>query len=192
MGLDSVELIVSFENYFDVVIADKEAENIVTVQDAVNCIARLLNISNKDESLKQSLFEKLKSKLIELKLTNETLSLNDTIFTRLQPENKETWEAVEQHLNLKMDVPSIPKKNLLERTLNYKFFEPNYNWLSITADQFITATIALNHEIFVQKGNIKCIYEILVVVIGITADKNGLDIYEVQPDKGFVQDLGIS
>ena len=39
-SLEQIELIMEFEDVFDVMISDRMAETIVTIQDAVNCVDR--------------------------------------------------------------------------------------------------------------------------------------------------------
>lgn len=52
MGLDSVELLISFENYFNIQVPDKEAEEIRTVQEMVDCVGSHLAITKYGEELK--------------------------------------------------------------------------------------------------------------------------------------------
>jgi acyl carrier protein len=42
MGLDTVELIVSIEDHFEIRIPDPVAENLDTVQDIVNCVYSMI------------------------------------------------------------------------------------------------------------------------------------------------------
>lgn len=191
MGLDSVELIVSFENHFDIAIPDGEAENIVTVQDAAHCIAQHLKVTSTDENLKQDLFEKLKRTLMQLQLCDAHFNYKEAIFARLNPNDLVAWQAIEKVFNGNLQKPIREKKGGWADAFSFVFYKPNYHWLTITVEQFILANCALNYAHFIQKEKIKSYYEILAIVIGLTSDKCGLDVYEVRPNLSFVMDMGI-
>ncbi|MBT1688682.1 acyl carrier protein [Dawidia soli] len=48
MGLDSVELVIRVEKYFDIAIPDKEAAEIVTVQDFADCVYTKVTLNKGD------------------------------------------------------------------------------------------------------------------------------------------------
>lgn len=48
MGLDSVELVIRAEKYFDIAIPDQEAAEIVTVQDFVDCVYTKVTLNKGD------------------------------------------------------------------------------------------------------------------------------------------------
>jgi len=190
MGLDSVELLVSFENYFNIRISDLEAEKIGSVGEMVNCVSKHLNITNQDESLKQDFFEKLKSTLIQNELADKSLSYTDRIFSILDPDNKETWAKISKQLDLRIPQPFREADTFLKKVF-FSGWRPKYNWKDVSVDQFITAICADNYEKFIDPKSFKTKYEILVAITAITSDKLGLDVYEVQPEKQFAEDFGI-
>lgn len=105
MGLDSVELLISFENYFSIQISDSQAEKIQTVQEMVDCVSRTLAISYPDTSLKETLFEKLKAILMQSGLADNSFSLSDKIFSILNPDDKESLIKLSERLNLQIPEP---------------------------------------------------------------------------------------
>lgn len=192
MGLDSVELVMEVEDYFAISIPDAEAQNIYTVQNMVDCIARHLSVSSNDERFKHALFEKIKSFLIENKKADHSLSIFDSIFDFLDPDDTLLWTKLSVALGLELPVPYRAEKGFFQNVLPAIFGKPDYNWKTISVDAFITAVAANNYKKVIDTGSITNSYEILISVIGITVYKLGLDMYEVQPHKSFVNDFGIS
>lgn len=191
MGLDSVELLVSFEKYFNIQVSDLEAEKIRTVQEMVECVATHLKISNAGEELKLELFEKLRSQLIQIGVANQNLKLTDKIFILLDPNDKEKWKIISDRLSLNIPEPFIESNSIINKVFRTITWRPRYNWQTITVDQFITAIYADNYEKIIDNNTIKSKYEILIAIVAITVDKIGVDLYEVQPEKSFVNDFGI-
>jgi hypothetical protein len=190
MGLDSVELLLAFEQYFNIQIPDKEAEKIETVQDMVNTVSRHLNITSENFILRDTILKKLNTVLFDSQLLTTPLSYCELIFKTLDPKNKTTWLEISRQLDLQLPIPFMEKNNLAARVFG-KGWIPRYNWETITTQQFITATCASNHEKLINKENLTTLYEILVVTTTITVDRLGVDFYEVQPEKSFVMDFGI-
>ncbi len=190
MGLDSVELLMSFEKYFEIEVSDLEAEKIRSVEEMVDCVARHLKISNQKTPLKSSIFKKLESILIQEKLVDNSLSLSDTIFSIIDPDDRELWEKLSKELELQIPVPFRGADTFFKNLL-FSGWHPNYDWKKITTDQFITAICAYNYEKLIDPKSIKNTYEILIAITAITSDNIGVDLYEVEPHKRFVDDLGI-
>ena len=191
MGLDSVELLVSFENYFDIQVSDLEAVNITTVQEMVDSVAKHLAISSNSVALKLELFEKLKSQLIQIGIADKKLNLTDRIFSVLDLNDKETLKTLSDNLDLNIPQPFIDSDNIIKKVFHSITWRPRYDWKTVTVDQFITAILADNYEKVINNKSIKSKYEIFISVIAITVDKIGVDVYEVQPEKKFVSDFGI-
>ena len=63
MGLDSVELLMEWEKYFDIQIPDPVAQKISTVQNAVDYFSTILDISDDSTILKDKIFEKLQQSI---------------------------------------------------------------------------------------------------------------------------------
>lgn len=61
----------------------------------------------------------------------------------------------------------------------------------ITAGQFVDVICAHHFRALTSAANIKSKYEIYIIVMGITADKTGVDYYDILPNKSFTGDFGI-
>ena len=194
MGLDSVELLMEVEKFFDINIPDLEAEKIYTIQNMVDSVAGHLNITNESMKLRDSIFEKVVEGIHEIGWTAKAIELSDYISSCIPANNKEDWKALSKCLKLSVPKPddgknygnkiSVKLKNLLS-------WSPDYNWEEITIEQFVAAVCANNYLDLIEKTSIRNKYEIYIAVMAITVDKIGVDYYEVGPDKSFTSDLGV-
>ena len=194
MGLDSVELVMEVEKYFGISIPDPEAEKIYTLQAMVDTVARHINVTDNSTELRDNIFERVNQALLKLGLTETPVELTEHISTYLSPNNKETWEAFKNEMQLdipKPDTVNRDSKKLIDKIKVAIKWTPMYDWLSITVDQFIAAICANNHEELIDKLHIKSTYEIYIDVTAITVDKIGVDHYEIAPEKSFTTDLGL-
>ncbi len=190
MGLESVALVMAIEDYFGIKIADAEAEQIHTVQDFTDCIAKQLQVTQEYSQLKDDLYEKLKSLWITNEVSDKSFTLNALVSVFLDPHDTAQWNRVYLQIKLKLPDPVLKHENMLSKTFR-KVWKPPYEWQTLTVDDFIRAVCALNYEKLIDPKNIQSTFEILVTITGITADRLGLDIYGVQPHKSFVNDFGI-
>ncbi len=191
MGLDSVELLMGFENYFGIQIPDLEAEKIITVQDMVDSVANHLKITSTDSSLKTNLLAKINNSLENIGLITTPLSNANSIFQILLPYHDDTWKKLSDQLGLKLPKPELEPKIFGSKFLHLITGGPRYNWQNITTEQFIQAICAENYEKLINPNEIKNTFEILLVIAAITVEKTGIDPYEVEPGKTFTRDFGI-
>ena len=70
-------------------------------------------------------------------------------------------------------------------------WKSNYDWNSISVERFIDAVCAANYKSLVNQDAISSKYEIYIAVMGITAEKIGIDYFEILPEKSFTSDLGV-
>ena len=195
MGLDSIELVVEIERYFGIQIPDREAEKIITVQAMVDTVARHLNITDDSTELRDNILERVNQAFLKLGITSAVIPLTANISPFLSPNNKEVWMAFKRELHLDVPKPETLKpesSKLIDKIKNAVNWKPMYDWTSITVDQFVTAICASNHEVLIDRTQIKSTYEIYVAVIAITVEKIGVDYFEITPEKSFADDLGVS
>ncbi len=192
MGLDSVELLVEWEKYFNIQISDLEAEKISTVQNAVDCISSHLNISENNLTLRDSVFAILKNQIKDKAVTNKSIELTDLVFKILDPNKKELWKELSQNINLSIPEFSFASNNTLSRKIISKIiWIPGYDYKEITFERLIDAICAENLKKLINPTYITSKYEIYIAITAITVDKNGIDYYEVSPSKTFTHDFGI-
>ncbi len=191
MGLDSVELLVEWEKYFNIQIPDPEAEKILTVQDAVDCVSRHLHILRYETTLQDEVFNRVQTALANIDLKNSYTK--DDFFCRKVPVNVEKfWTIFESELKLK--VPKPPKDSE-DRFFGNKIFtaslREDFKYTEMTFGQLTDVICATNSEKFVNNKNIRSKYEIYIAIMTMTVEKIGIDPYSFRPEKTFTGDFGI-
>lgn len=186
MGLDSVELLMSFENYFSIEVSDIEAEKIRTVQEMIDSVANHRKIESENYRLKDKVLLLLKEHL--------SIKEGDFIFIQYSATDKQFWKGLEIAIGLTIPLPSLALEN--EKTLIDKLFssitwKPLYAWKEINLLRFCEVVCFANYEKLVNPQEIRSKFEIYTAIAGITVDKIGLDFYEIFPDKTFTDDFGI-
>ncbi|WP_307734882.1 hypothetical protein [Chitinophaga nivalis] len=193
MGLDTVELIIAIENYFQIAIPDAEAEKIYTLRDMARVVARHLQITTEHTGLQEQLLQQVAGGIRSSVLTDREIALTDLVSTYLSPGATASWSIFTQQLLLQVPVPEIaPAGNRFSDRLKRAFrSSPTYDWATITIEQFIAVMAACNSRVLIDPKNISSTYEIYVIVASITVEQTGVDPYETGPDKSFTDDLGI-
>ncbi|WP_300674411.1 hypothetical protein [Soonwooa sp.] len=190
MGLDSVELLFQFEKKFQIVISDEEAAKLFTLEDATNTIAQHKNVTkttcSKIETIKTEIFDTLKQVATIL-----NMSPNDKISSVLNAHNKGAWNAFEEATKYKIKKPYFDSKSKTSILSKLQFWKPNYDWNELTIEEFIDGILIFNYELIVDFINPNGIDEIYIGVAGLTADRTGIDVYDIKPFKSFTRDLGI-
>lgn len=188
MGLDSVELVMSWEEYFSISIPDREAEKINTVQDAVNCIARHCQLNQNTSTIKFEIQNKLISAIQELKNDRKLIYENQLIFEIIPFKDYTSWQFISKSIGLKL--PLAIENTFLNNVIK-KVFPARINPSQTDISRFTDLICAVNYNQILTKGPSKNEYEILIAIMGISIEKLGLDPFEVFPDKSFVNDFGI-
>lgn len=186
MGLDSIELLVSFEEYFSIEIPNLEAEKISTVQNMVDSVAAHKAIVEESQELKKSVEAIFRQNL--------NLSENDTLFNLYHPSDKNFWTDLEKKTDLKISLPDWKHDATntgISRIFMWMKWKPDYDWKEINFNRFCEVVCFNNYEKLIKPNLIKSKYEIYVAIAGITVEKTGVDCYEIFPQKAFVSDFGI-
>jgi acyl carrier protein len=194
MGLDSVELLIDFENYFNVSISNDEACALTTIQESVDCIGRHLHVVSEKKSVQIKLlnlldtaFKKFYGKLINVHLSS-------LVCEYYNPKDVEQKKFVEEIIEL--EIPLFQVKGRFSNSLLGKLsrpfrWAPTYDWSIVTVEQFIDAICAHNLDRVIDRTHISETYEIYLAVSRLTVNKLGVDYLEVSPEKSFTSDLGI-
>lgn len=192
MGLDSVELLVEWEKYFNIQISDLEAEKISTVQNAVDCISSHLNISENNLTLRNSIFVLVRDHINNIANIKKSIELTDLVYEIIDPHKKEIWLKLSENINLTIPEFSFASNNTFSRKIISKIiWIPGYDYKEVTFERLVDAICAENFEKLINQDNITSKYEVYIAVTAITVNKNGIDYYEVEPPKTFHHDFGI-
>jgi acyl carrier protein len=193
MGLDSVELLMEWEKYFDIQIPDLVAEKINTVQNAVDAISTILNLTDEKADLKDNIFGRLQNAVSKTVATNPSISQSDLVYKVFPDNNKQTWTSISTELGL--EIPFPPTKSddnsLKTKVLTILNWTPKFNYAELTFSDLTDIICGNNSQSLINAKSIKTKYEIYIVLMAITVDKIGIDIYEFKPDKTFTGDFGI-
>lgn len=194
MGLDSVELLMEMENYFGISISDSEAEKIYTVQQMVDTVARIKNITDDSTGLRDAVLERVNKALIKLAIISQPLHSAECISAYLAPEKTAEWSEFVKELQLEIPRPNSTKRSdssIINKIKEVFHWSPMYDWHSLTVSQFVYAICAMNYEVLLPNGLISTKDEIYIAVVAITVSKIGVEYYEISPEKSFTSDLGI-
>src|ERR1700741_5460898 len=107
MGLDSVELIIELENFFEIVISDKAAGEIGTIQEAADCISTLVKYTDRGINHKVEITKRLVDILSGLSVAALPISTDDKIFYVLPIAEQQNWKTVAGLLNYELPVPFL-------------------------------------------------------------------------------------
>jgi hypothetical protein len=191
MGLDSVELIMNIEKHFDVRILNAEAEQLLTVQDVSELVAkhRPLVIDPYDirSAVRQSLLDAVG--MDGTQPSDDQLFL--TAFDGLKP--KELWS---KWASTGLKMPTLPPagQGASKPSWRDKIFP---RWASgrtvdqLTLGQLIDGVVARNHMSLIDPLKPRSRYEILMAVIGISSDSLGIPELEIRATDSYTKDLGV-
>jgi len=186
MGLDSVELLMSFENYFSIEVSDIEAEKIRTVKEMIDSVARHRQIQSDNYDLREKVLLLFKKHL--------SVKENEFVFIQYPAADKQFWKELEMEVALTIPLPTLAledKKSLVDKLFSSIAWKPRYEWKEIGLMRFCEVVCFANYQKLVNPQEITSKFEIYTAIAGITEDKIGLDFYEIFPNKTFADDFGI-
>lgn len=185
MGLDSVELLVSFEKYFSISVPDLEAEKIRSVQNMMDSVSIHRRIESTSVKLKMDVLEKLKQ---EIQMSDE-----EKIYLKHHPSEKNFWIELEKRLELKIPLPywNSESNNRFSGIFKWLKYKPDYDWKDITVIRLAEVICFSNYKKLISPSAIENQFEIYVAIAGITQELCGIDFFEILPEKTFVGDFGI-
>lgn len=188
MGLDSVELVMAWEEFFKVEITDMEAEKISTIKDATDCISDHINFKNREADIKEDTLKRLNNTLLNLNVVQVPVS-NEQLIVELIPfEDFSIWNEIS--LDMKYQLPSPYLTSPVGKIMN-TMLSGRYDHKGTTVERFVELICAINFEKMLDRDNIRDKFEVLIGVMGMTIDKIGSNPYEVFTGSKFVHDLGI-
>lgn len=195
MGLDSVELLMDVERYFNIAIPNEEAEQITTVQEMTDCVARHLKTDSTENILFDNVVEKLRKAFAhsDLVFPSEDPS-SKKIADYLDPGDKTIWAKLEKDIALVIPKPELqtkPNNTWKSRFRSLVTMNPMYEWSEISIWNFISSICICNMEKLIDRHHIRNWFEIYIAVGGITVERIGVDCYEIAPEKSFTNDLGV-
>ena len=196
MGLDSVELIMSVEDKFEIRIEDSEAEKINTVQDFADCVYNKIKVNPTDKCLAQNVFYQFKKAIQNLKLTELEILPTSKISDLLnQSELMTNWTKLEIELGLKLPVlVAIDFNHNLGthvKLFGIKTIKRNTPVTKGTLINLVDWSISLNYHKLIDVKKITNKYEVERIIAGIISENIGIPISEIELKHIIAQDLGV-
>lgn len=194
MGLDTVELVMEFENYFGISIPNADAESLHNIQSVVEYVSSVLNIYEETSGLKEITLDRLIKALQVLNGNTEEIKAADLIGILLNPQDHFQLARLSNEIGF-----PIPELNVRPNTHKSKWvvmlsklsLQPIFDWSLVTVDRLNDAINMFNIDKLVDKRNLASKYEIYLAVGQLTIDKSGVDYLEIEPGKSFTSDLGL-
>jgi acyl carrier protein len=191
MGLDTVELAMSFERYFNLEIPDAVSEKIYTVGDTATWLSQQLGVAGQRQSAaRAAVAEQLLSKLPPGSTEAAPLCQvfpNASALKTYRQALRERYGLVLPPLSPLQAAPVAPSlwERLTGRTL------PRVpHWYTQTVAELIDWTVAFNYEKLLVPP-FASQYEVEQAVIGLTSDQSGVPVEGICLQSSFTNDLGM-
>ena len=175
MGLDTVELIMQFENHFNIRFKDEDIQQISRVGEISNLICQMIDITSENKEEFNSLYA-----LFQDYFGNH-IQLADKISNYLQVNN---FQDLSNFLNLKIKNYSNILKYIF---LDYHFIK----WEELTVEEFINAILITNCKHLFDNNSPKTQYQVYLIVGSIILDRIGCPVYDIQPYASITRNLRI-
>lgn len=171
MGLDSVELVLRFEDTFGIEIPDADAEKITTVKDVTNYVFSKVEHTDQNTCLTQQAFYFLRRSFMQyLQIPRLFICPKAKLDSILPKENRK--DAL-QHLKNEAGIDIRLKKSIFS------------TGVESVAD--LAKHLALNHPTLFKKAWTR--RQVARLVRDITIDETGVE--DVKPKMRFIEDIGI-
>lgn len=185
MGLDSVELVMEWEDFFGIKIPDLEASKMATVADAENYISTQVNYINQGTNIKDIVLKNLTAGFSELNLK---ISSDNLVFDVVGSNEEVLWRKLSSLV--KYELP-LPFSSSTAGKWYDKLFPTKVNFGEVTLERYVDLICAINYQALVRP-EVKNQYEVMIAVMGITIEKIGVSPFEVFLTSRFTNDLGIN
>jgi acyl carrier protein len=181
MGLDSVELILAFEEEFGVDIPNEDAEQMVTVGDVYEWLKIRLASADPIACLTQRIFYKLRRALVENYSLQRRSITPDTRLTDLLTldEVKEGWPFLQMFIDLR-----TPKFKVANEILGFRLTDD-----TLKMRELVDSLIAINREALSPQRESEA--EIWNRLVRVVVRQINARPEEVKPEARFTRDLGV-
>jgi len=191
MGLDTVELIMSFERYFGLAVPDSEAEKINTVGDVAAWFSQQLGVAGQQRSaVRVAVAKQLLSELPPG--ATEATPLRQ-LLPAAQALNGYRY-ALRNRYGLMLPPlsapPPTPAPPSLWERLTGRQLPKAPHWHTQTLAELIDWTVAANYEVLLVPP-LASQYEVAQAAIGITSYSSGVPVEEIRLHSSFTNDLGL-
>jgi acyl carrier protein len=218
MGLDTVELVMAFEEEFDIAIENKDAEQMETPGNVADYIISRVRTSSDDPCHSQNGFYRIRAILTdEFDRPPEAIHPNTLLEDIITGDIRDGWARIEGAIGID-NFPKLQRSPLLVQSavlgvpglISVSLYYSGFSGLLAIAGFFIMAAIAdqltsnLRSRIPPRLSTVSALIpfltststrvwsreQVLARVLEITADQLDIRIEEIGEDSHFVRDLG--
>lgn len=196
MGLDSVELIMSIEDKFGIAIPDAECEQIATVQQMADSVFEKIKLNPNEKCLSQIVFYRIRKAFEQFGNEKQNITPNTKMSDLLsETDLKNDWTRLGIRIGLKIpdlvDLDLDKTLNKEVRFLGFKVFDRTEPVAENTLRKFTDWIVSMNYDELISLDNISSKYEVERIICGITEDRIGVPVSEIELHNSFTNDLGI-
>ncbi|MBD2767085.1 hypothetical protein IC235_04145 [Hymenobacter sp. BT664] len=196
MGLDTVELVVSFEKYFSLEIPDAVAEQLSTVGDVAEWLGQQLGTLGRRESTAREAVAAQLQQLFAAALP-ALRPAHEVPLAELLPNRRAQAQYAAQLLaSSRLQLPELrypgaaPAVQWLAKLFGGDQLPPKPTLATGTLADLTDWTVALNYQVLLRPP-LHSQYDVEQAVIGLTSDQSGVDIPEISLRSSFTNDLGM-
>ena len=196
MGLDSVELVMAIEDKFGIAIPDVECEQIATVQQMADSVFEKIKLKPNEKCLSQIVFYRIRKAFEQFGNEKRNITPNTKMSELLsETDLKNDWTRLGIRIGLKIpDLVDLDLDKTLNREvkfLGFKIFDRTEPVAENTLRKFTDWIVSMNYDKLISIENISSKYEIERIICGITEDRIGVPVSEIELHHSFTNDLGI-
>lgn len=199
MGLDTVELVVAFEEHFQLAIPNRVAETIGTVEQAAAAITQLKSLPA--DPSRTAVYYQLLARLLACLHPLHPAAAETTPLTQLELLGANKARAQDLATCLQLHMPDLPQaswqphlpgwwQRLFGATETPPTPPPlSPNWAHSTVADLTEWLLSQNYlQLLPQPATL---YEVQRAVVGLTSDRCGLPVPEIRLTDSFTNDLGM-
>lgn len=196
MGLDSVELIMSIEDKFGIAIPDAECDQIATVQQMADSVFEKIKLNPNEKCLSQIVFYRVRKAFEQFGNKKRNITPNTKMSDLLsETDLRNDWTRLGIRIGLKIpDLVDLDLNKTLNkevRFLGLKVFDRTEPVAENTLRKFTDWIVSMNYDELISLDNISSKYEIERIICGITEDRIGVPVSEIELHHSFTNDLGV-
>lgn len=191
MGLDTVDLIFSFERYFEHEMPDPVAETLSTVRDVAQWYSQQLGLVEQPSVIRHMVQDQVLAALAVPTAVGE--AVDALLLIQMLPDDNTvlTFQQrllADSGLNMSLLSPPVPRPvTLLSRLFGR---DPNMLWEGQTIGKLVDWLVSTNYKTLLVPP-LSNRYEVERAVIGITSESSGVSVEEVKLESRFTYDLGM-
>lgn len=197
MGLDTVELLYSFEHYFGLQVPDPVAEKLYMVGHVAAYFSEQLGVAGLRHSAARNLVHHQLSELLELPPgafdEGNTTAIGELLpdaraVARLRQVASSYGLALPEPSHSARQAPPIP--SFFEKLLGITPVPPPVPWHAQPLAALVDWTVTANYEVLLPRPPTSE-YEVERAVVGIASTSSGVPVEEIVLSSSFTNDLGM-